>query len=64
MRFKMDFKKTTIKELVSAVTSNASNFYYLHKRNNPTIDTVNYVEHESCFCLYELNFLGTLQKKS
>lgn len=37
----MDFKKTTTKELVTALTSNASNFYYLHKKNNPTVDTVN-----------------------
>lgn len=41
MRFKMDFKKTTIKELVTALTINASNFYYLHKRNIPAIDLVN-----------------------
>ena len=40
----MDFKKTTIKELVSALTSNASNFYYLHKRNNATVDHVNALE--------------------
>ena len=38
---KMDFKKTTTKELVSALTSNSSNFYYLHKRNNATVGHVN-----------------------
>lgn len=37
----MDFKKTTTKELVSALTSNGSNFYYLHKRNNATVEHVN-----------------------
>ena len=37
----MDFKKTTTKELVRALTSNASNFYYLHKRNNATVEHVN-----------------------
>ena len=37
----MDFKKTTTKELVSALTSNGSNFYYLHKRNNATVENVN-----------------------
>ena len=39
--FKMDFKRTTMKELVSALTINASNFYYLHKRNNATVENVN-----------------------
>ena len=38
---KMDFKKTTIKELVTALTTNASNFYYLHKRTNCTVEQVN-----------------------
>ena len=37
----MDFKRTTTKELVTALTSNASNFYYLHKRNNATVEKVN-----------------------
>lgn len=37
----MDFKKTTKKELIDALTSNASNFYYLRKGNNSTVDTVN-----------------------
>ena len=37
----MDFKKTTIKELVSALTSGASNFYYLHKKNGATVAHVN-----------------------
>ena len=40
----MDFKKTTTKELVSALTSNGSNFYYLHKRNNATVENVNSLE--------------------
>ena len=34
----MDFKKTTTKELVSALTSNASNFYYLYKENGATLN--------------------------
>ena len=38
---KMDFKRTTTKELVTALTSNSSNFYYLHKRNNATVENVN-----------------------
>lgn len=38
---KMDFRKTTTKELVSALTSSASNFYYLHKRNGATVEHVN-----------------------
>ena len=29
----MDFKKTTTKELVSALTSNSSNFYYLYNED-------------------------------
>lgn len=37
----MDFKRTTTKELVSALTSNESYFYYLHKRNNATVEHVN-----------------------
>ena len=37
----MDFKKTTTKELVTALTSNSSNFYYLHKRIIPTVEHVN-----------------------
>lgn len=37
----MDFKKTTVKELTSALTTNASNFYYLHKKNNCTVEHVN-----------------------
>lgn len=37
----MEFKKTTTKELVSALTSGASNFYYLHKKNNATVENVN-----------------------
>ena len=40
----MDFKRTTTKELVRALTSNASNFYYLHKRNNATVENVNSLE--------------------
>lgn len=40
----MDFKKTTIKELTNALTSNASNFYYLHKKNNCTVEHVNYLD--------------------
>ena len=40
----MDFKKTTTKELVRALTSNGSNFYYLHKRNNATVENVNSLE--------------------
>ena len=34
----MDFKRTTTKELVRALTSNASNFYYLYKENGATLD--------------------------
>ena len=37
----MDFKRTTTKELVRALTSNSSNFYYLHKRIIPTVEHVN-----------------------
>lgn len=40
----MDFKRTTTKELVRALTSSASNFYYLHKRNNATVENVNSLE--------------------
>lgn len=40
----MDFKKTTTKELVRALTSNGSNFYYLHKRIIPTVENVNSLE--------------------
>lgn len=37
----MDFKKTTTKKLVSALTSSASNFYYLFKKNGATFEDVN-----------------------
>ena len=33
----MDFKKTTTKELVRALTSNGSNFYYLYKENGHSL---------------------------
>ena len=40
----MDFKRTTTKELVTALTSNGSNFYYLYKRDNDTVENVNSLE--------------------
>lgn len=51
----MDFKKTTVKELASALTSNASNFYYLHKKINCTVEHVNSLD----VCDLKRYFVGT-----
>ena len=60
----MDFKKTTTKELASALTSNASNFYYLFKKNGATVDYVNYYLDESDLKHYFVKSMGPAVKHS
>lgn len=59
----MDFKRTTTKELVSALTSNASNFYYLFKKNGATVEYVNSLN-ECDLKHYFTNSLGPAVKRS
>lgn len=40
----MDFEKTTKKELTTALTSSASNFYYLRKGTNSTVNTLKFLD--------------------